>query len=103
MITNPLSLVKQFLFIGAILGGGFLIYQLYIRKRLGKKHVAYKRAVKQSRKKHKQPIKNQSPKISMSRPIDKSKGRSKVARKNKDHNLTVIEGKKGKKKNRAFF
>lgn len=113
LFTRPSSLLMQagmiFLFIGII----FLIYKFVIGRRMGgKEYSAYLRAAKQSKRRFSPPKKKKpqymgasNAKKSSSTTTKKSTVAS-INKKRKSTNnthLTVIEGKKGKKKNRALF
>ncbi|WP_010284610.1 SA1362 family protein [Bacillus timonensis] len=111
LFTRPGSLLVQagmiFLFIGII----YLLYKFVFSRRMGgKEHSAYLRAAKQSRRRFKTSGKRKSQTLGVGgkkSPISATK-RSTVAsihkkRKTNTTHLTVIEGKKGKKKNRALF
>jgi len=110
LFTNPSSLLVQagmiFLFAGII----FLLYKFVISRRMGgKENSAYLRAVKQSKKRFKAGSQRKSQSLGVGRKSTPSASkRSTVAsihkkRKTNTTHLTVIEGKKGKKKNRALF
>lgn len=111
LITNPGSLLMQagmiFLFIGII----YLLYRFVISRRMGgKDQSAYLRAAKLSKRRFKagSQRKSQITKIGNKKPSGASSKKSNVSsiykkRKNNTTHLTVIEGKKGKKKNRALF
>ncbi|MEK5441882.1 MULTISPECIES: SA1362 family protein [unclassified Fredinandcohnia] len=111
LFTRPGSLLVQagmiFLFIGII----YLLYKFVISRRMGgKENSAYLRAAKQSRKRFKtgSQRKTRTMGIGNKRPTTSAAKRSTVAsihkkRKTNTTHLTVIEGKKGKKKNRALF
>jgi hypothetical protein len=98
LITNPLGLLKQAFIIIVVLGGFFLLYKLFIAKRMfggggGRDLNLYRRAAKQSARRYKHQVhqvKKKKPDPLIKKP------------KRKDHNFTVIEGKKGKKNNRAL-
>ncbi|MEA3320661.1 MAG: SA1362 family protein [Bacillota bacterium] len=107
LFSNPGGLFTSLLL---IVGGAtvfYLIFRYFIQGKIGAKTDArYSKAVKQSKKKY-AATGSAKPTIS---PITSSRDRasskpskpSVPKRKNPSH-LTVIEGKKGKKKNRAFF
>jgi hypothetical protein len=110
LFTQP---SKIFIQLGMlVLFGGviFLVYKLVIRRRTGsKEYSAYLRAVKQSKRRFNEP---NNQKAQISRIGDSKKGtltkkktisRTAAPKRKKNSHLTVIEGKKGKKKNRAFF
>ncbi|WP_077618761.1 SA1362 family protein [Bacillus sinesaloumensis] len=111
LFTNPGSLLVQagmiFLFVGII----FLLYKFVIGRRMGgKDHSAYLRAAKQSKKRFKagSQRKSQIMGVGNKKTTSNATKRSTVSsihkkRKTNTTHLTVIEGKKGKKKNRALF
>lgn len=111
LFTNPGSLLVQagmiFLFIGII----YLLYKFVISRRMGgKEQSAYLRAAKQSKKRFKAGGKRKSHAMGVGgkKSTSSATKRSTVAsihktRKTNTTHLTVIEGKKGKKKNRALF
>ncbi|MCC3358685.1 SA1362 family protein [Bacillus sp. REN16] len=109
LFTRPGSLLVQagmiFLFIGII----YLLYKFVISRRMGgMEHSAYLRAAKQSRKRFKTGSIRKAQGAGNKKPTTSSTKRSNVAsihkkRKTNPTHLTVIEGKKGKKKNRALF
>ncbi|MEH7386881.1 SA1362 family protein [Bacillus sp. JJ1521] len=111
LFTRPGSLLVQagmiFLFIGII----YLLYKFVFSRRMGgKEQSAYLRAAKQSRKRFKTGSQRKSQTMGMGskKPTASATKRSTVSpihkkRKTNTTHLTVIEGKKGKKKNRALF
>ena len=107
LFTNPSRVFTQLGMIVLTVGVIFLIYKWYMRRRNGgREQTAFLRAAKRSKRRFNE---KKSYKPSISR-IDIKKGSSSpkktfttVQKKKSSANLTVIEGKKGKKKNRAFF
>lgn len=98
LIYNPGTLLSQILFTVAIVAVFFVIYKAFIQKRMeGKDQTQYRKAVKSSKKRMKG--RESRPTASNPKPV-KRKFRSGARKKN---HLTVIEGKKGKKKDRALF
>ncbi|MFC4324015.1 SA1362 family protein [Litchfieldia salsa] len=110
LFTQPSRLLTQLgsiVFFGGII---YLVYKFYMKRRHGSnEHSAYLRAAKQSKRRFNEPGQQKQP----SKIID-GKRLTSTAKKNANHtsttkrkksttHLTVIEGKKGKKKNRAFF
>ncbi|MCQ6266181.1 hypothetical protein M1K46_10945 [Fictibacillus sp. WQ 8-8] len=92
LFFSPQKLITNLLMIGLVVALVYFIFQRFRPGENGK----YKKAVKQSKRKY-----NQS-----APPIKKSSAANKPApfkKRKKEHNLTVIEGKKNKKKNRASF
>ncbi|TYR82440.1 hypothetical protein FZC66_02285 [Priestia megaterium] len=108
LFTSPTSLLRQagYIFLFIILF--YLIFRFVIRPSQTKgQDKGYYRAVKQSKMRQKEKERGNN-KVDMNayrnvkkRPAVKST-KSLKKKKNNTH-LTVIEGKKGKKKNRAFF
>ncbi|WP_404443297.1 hypothetical protein LG307_14470 [Sutcliffiella horikoshii] len=107
LIRNPGGLFTNLLL---IVGGAtvfYLIFRYFIQGKIGAKTDArYSKAVKQSKKRY-APTGSAKPSIS---PITTSRDRASskpskpsVPKRKAPSHLTVIEGKKGKKKNRAFF
>lgn len=92
LIFSPQKLITQLLMVGVIVALFYFIFQRFRPGENGK----YKKAVKQSKRKYSQ----------SAAPIKKSLTSNKPApfkKRKKEHHLTVIEGKKNKKKNRASF
>ncbi|WP_221565508.1 SA1362 family protein [Alkalihalobacillus sp. TS-13] len=107
VITNPMYLVRMVLIIAAVGGIFYFLYKRFLAKRFGggggKDVNKYKQAARYSAKKYQnQPgnVMKKPPKIKPS-PQTKPSVSKKKKRAN-DHNFKVIEGKKGKKKNRAL-
>lgn len=104
LLTNPTGFIMNILIIaglGALIYGA--IYFFIIRKRTTDDLKKYKKAVKQSQKKYKnQQIKKTSTanSIKKSQPVLK---RKKISKKTDVPHLTVIDGKKQKRKDRATF
>lgn len=109
LIFEPGQLLKQiaiYAFFGVVI---FLIYKWFVRRRIGgKEHSAYLRAAKQSAKRFNEGSKKSNVLGTINKKtsftsIKKSNQSSTPKKKTTPTHLTVIEGKKGKKKNRAFF
>ena len=100
LITNPLGLLMNILLIAAIAG---IIYLVYTRLTKGKtdrkEQRAFRKAVRQSKKRSK----DRSSKKTNVTSMTTAKSHKIKVRKKSDVQLTVIEGKKNKKKNRASF
>ncbi|MDN4525285.1 SA1362 family protein [Fictibacillus fluitans] len=92
LFTSPQSLLTQLLMIGLVIAVIYFIFQRFRPGENGK----YKKAVKQSKRKYRQ---NTAP---VKKPASSNKPAA-FKKRRKEHNLTVIEGKKNKKKNRASF
>jgi hypothetical protein len=107
LFINPVHLIKQFVFIFILLGAFYLLYMFYMRKRLGgKDYISYMKAAKRSirrynERNHKQ--RSHLRTVSSSKQLSAKKSLRSLQKRDKQPHLTVIEGKKGKKKNRAFF
>lgn len=91
---NPASLFLQLFVTVLIAGIIFLVIRAFMRRKNSyKENRSYAKAAKFSRKKYEQPKKSAHTNKSTKRPL----------RKKSTAHLTVIEGKKGKKKDRAIF
>ncbi len=91
-----LKMIVVFLAVGAIF---YFLYRRFLAKRMGNMSGQFQQAARYSKKKYQ----TQSRNVTKSKPTTKSsfKTNLKKTKKRRDH-LTVIEGKKGKKKNRAL-
>ncbi|WP_240794165.1 SA1362 family protein [Bacillus sp. BHET2] len=98
LLGNPLGLAKRLLVTAAVIGIIYFAYRRWFsgrRTENSNEQRAFLKAAKQSKKRHKK----QSP--SKTRVSNVSKKRA--TRKKSNAKLTVIEGKKNKKNNRASF
>ncbi|WP_226667576.1 SA1362 family protein [Metabacillus litoralis] len=102
LASDPLWLLKQIAIYAALAGIIYLIYRLFMKKRMGKEYSSYAKAVKQSQRRYDDKNTRGSNVKNLSQ-VKKSSKTSAVKKKKQPSHLTVIEGKKGKKKNRAFF
>jgi hypothetical protein len=102
LFNQPADIVRQLLLVVFSIAVVYVIYQLLIRRRMGKEHSSYMKAVHQSKKLHHERDKKMLPKTARAK-LTKKGTRPSLQRKRTTTHLTVIEGKKGKKKNRAFF
>ncbi|XQY90575.1 SA1362 family protein [Metabacillus sp. HB246100] len=102
VVSNPLWLLKQIVIYGAIAGIIFLIFRYFIKKRMGREYSAYSKAAKQSKRRF-DVRKTRSSTVKNINQAKKAKANAIKKKKSQPSHLTVIEGKKGKKKNRAFF
>lgn len=103
MIYNPAGLFKQFLIMAITAGIVYLIYKRLTKgKPDNREQRAFLKAAKRSKKRLKQKSGSNSRDNIASFSVAKSKKTIKP-RKKSDIHLTVIEGKKNKKKNRALF
>ncbi|TCP31168.1 hypothetical protein EV207_10351 [Scopulibacillus darangshiensis] len=104
--SDPMSLVIKILIFGVIVGVGIMIFKRFINHRQDDSS-AYRRAVKQSKKKHKSPGHKVRSLRATHLKVVKSTAKGKRGAsplKAKDHaHLTVIDGKKNKKKKRVLF
>lgn len=103
LVSDPLWLLKQIAIYAAIAGLIYLVYRLFSRKRMGKEQSSYMKAAKQSKRR----FDDRGTRGSNVKNITQAKKSKKASairkKKTQPSHLTVIEGKKGKKKNRAFF
>jgi uncharacterized membrane protein YfcA len=102
LINQPVDMFRQLLYIALFIAAIYVIYQFIIRRRMGKEHSSYLRAVNQSKKLHGERDKKSLTKTVRAK-SNKKGARPSLQKRRKTTHLTVIEGKKGKKKNRAFF
>lgn len=95
LIRQPEALFKQLIVWAIIIGSIYVIYRIWISKRPdGQNKRAFLKAARRSKKRMKNRQSSASTQIqALKKPI----------RKKSQANLTVIEGKKGKKKNRAIY
>ncbi|MBS4173436.1 SA1362 family protein [Bacillus sp. FJAT-49736] len=95
IFTNPASLMKQIIFAGLLILAVSFIYRMWSGKKSNVKE--QRNFIKAARRSKRRLKKRQT--------LGKStvQVRNKPIRKKSDVQLTVIEGKKGKKKNRAIF
>lgn len=101
MFRNPGSLFMNLLISAGIIALFSVILYFFLLKPKGSNSRSYQKAVKQSKKKYGKKTNNMRKLKSNSLKSSKSPGRAKLKRK-ADH-LRVIDGKKGKKKDRASF
>ncbi|MCP8967068.1 SA1362 family protein [Ectobacillus ponti] len=104
LITNPGKLLGNLLTIGIVLGAFYWLYRLFSNSgSSADTRASYNRAAKQSKRKYAK--QNVTP-LSIKRAAESKLRKSSAAglkKKRKSTHLTVIEGKKSKKKNRASF
>jgi len=100
LLVEPGKLFTQLLTWGIIIAIIFLVFRAVMRRRTNNEYSAYVRAAKKSKRKY-----NQQSITSVNRIQKGKKPTSTIShRKKRDStHLTVIEGKKNKKKNRALF
>ncbi|MGF9963117.1 SA1362 family protein [Bacillus rhizoplanae] len=108
-IENPMGVVKNLAIMLIVAGVFYLLYKMLTSSSgsANNSQSSYKRAAKQSNRKYgKQnvtPLSKNLSKKSASDAKGKKGNASFLRRKRKQSHLTVIEGKKGKKKDRASF
>ncbi|MFI8707365.1 SA1362 family protein [Bacillus sp. NPDC077411] len=108
-IEDPMGVVKNIAIMLIVVGVFYLLYKMLTSSSSSatNSQSSYKRAAKQSNRKYgKQnvtPLSNNLLKKNASDPKGKKVNTSFLKRKRKQSHLTVIEGKKGKKKDRASF
>ncbi|MBM7604608.1 membrane protein implicated in regulation of membrane protease activity [Metabacillus crassostreae] len=102
LVSDPLWLLKQIAIYAVLAGAIYLIYRLFMKKRMGKENTSYAKAVKQSKKRY-DDRNTRGSNIKNISQVKRSSKTSTIKKKKQPSHLTVIEGKKGKKKNRAFF
>jgi hypothetical protein len=96
LVTSPRQLFTHLLIGAAVIAVFYFIF----KRTSGGINGKYKKAVKQSQKRYGS---NHKPAKAASLFSGKKTKRTSPKRKVRDHHLTVIEGKKNKKKNRATF
>jgi len=97
LFAHPTALFRKIVFVTLVIAAISVFYHFIYKRRTNKDHLAYLKAVRQSKKLHPQAVRKQKTNhahLKMKRPPRK--------RATTTH-LTVIDGKKGKKKNRASF
>lgn len=102
LVTNPLGFFKQIAIYAAIAGVIYLLYRLFIRKSTGSVYSTYTKAAKRSKRRFNDK-KSGGTKVRNIAHAKKAIKSTAIRKKNPTTHLTVIEGKKGKKKNRASF
>lgn len=102
LFQNPLGLLKSLLITAAIVG---IMYFLYRRLTTGKtdrkEQLAFRKAVRQSKKRNKDRSTPTGKKNNVASMTSSKSVRKINPRRKSDAQLTVIEGKKNKKKNRV--
>ncbi|AUI37890.1 hypothetical protein CWI35_16345 [[Bacillus] caldolyticus] len=94
LFAHPTVLFRQLLFVALFLAAIYLFYRFVYQHRTDQDRLSYLKAVRQSKKLHPRSGRKQAKPAKLKRPLKK---RTAIP------HLTVIEGKKGKKKNRASF
>jgi len=102
LLTDPSSLVRRVLTYAVIAGVIYLIYRLWASRKPNRQdQQAFKKAAKQSKKRYGNPVSASKIKKTGKQPVKKAVPIKKVSAHRMDGpKLTVIEGKKGKKKKR---
>ena len=101
MFNDPIGFLRNILIIAIVAGIIYMIYTAVTKsKPVKKEQQAFRKAARQSKKRHKTKTTKKDNVASFS--AAESSRRIKPRRKSDTH-LTVIEGKKNKKKNRASF
>ncbi|WP_110927461.1 SA1362 family protein [Bacillus massiliglaciei] len=103
LVSNPIGFFRNILIGAAVIGVIYMIYTRLTNAGPDKKEQrSFKKAARQSKKRHK----SRSAKTKESNVASFSSAKSKkrpISRRKSDVQLTVIEGKKNKKRNRASF
>ncbi|PLR68096.1 MULTISPECIES: SA1362 family protein [Bacillaceae] len=102
LINRPAFLFREMLIFVIVLAIIFFVVRYFTKQKMGKDSSSYSKAAKQSKKRFSERNSNGSHLKSVSTPKKSSKTSTALKKKQASH-LTVIEGKKGKKKSRAFF
>ncbi|MGD7007799.1 SA1362 family protein [Metabacillus sp. 84] len=103
LITDPAGLLRQAAIIGITIAIVYLVFRYFMKKRMGAEHSSYSKAVKQQKRPAREKTYSASPSKTVT-PIKKYTKSKPLKKKSKSSShLTVIEGKKGKKKNRALY
>ncbi len=106
VITDPMGLLKMVLIIAAVAGLFYFLYKRFMAKRMGPDNGQYKQAARYSAKKYQNNnagnVLSRKVKPSPKQKAKPSYTKAKAKKRRNDHNFKVIEGKKGKKKNRAL-
>ena len=101
MFNDPIGFLRNILIIAIVAGIIYMVYTAVTKSKPTKKEQqSFRKAARQSKKRHKTKTAKRDNVASFS--AAKSSRRIKPRRKSDSH-LTVIEGKKNKKKNRASF
>ncbi|WP_214480230.1 SA1362 family protein [Bacillus sp. SM2101] len=105
LFNRPETLILTLITGLIVFGIFYMILQLLSgNNKRNTEHSAYKKAVKQSKKRYNERSRNNQVARPMSKSVQSNKAAHPNIQKRKNHpHLTVIEGKKGKKKNRASF
>lgn len=100
--SDPAGFFRQLAVILIVVAVIFLVFRYFMRKQSGSEYSSYQKAVKNSKKRGQDKASHSSQMKNNVSPIRKQSSPF-SGRKKKPSHLTVIEGKKGKKKNRALF
>ncbi|ASS91876.1 SA1362 family protein [Aeribacillus pallidus] len=99
LFFNPMTFFKLFIW-AVVIGIIILIYRLVMKKRTNNEYSQFLKAAKRSKKRFKDKKIHHAQKHVLHK---KNKTAISAKRRRENNHLTVIEGKKGKKKNRALF
>ncbi|MFY0757619.1 MULTISPECIES: SA1362 family protein [Metabacillus] len=102
LLTRPGFLLREMLIYVIVLAIIYFVVRYFTKQRMGKDSSSYSKAAKQSKKRFSDRNQSSSHLKSVSTQKKNSKTSTALKKKQASH-LTVIEGKKGKKKSRAFF
>ncbi|ANB58976.1 hypothetical protein GFC29_1674 [Anoxybacillus sp. B7M1] len=100
LFSEPVILLRRIIFIGLTIAIIYVLFRWISQRRFNKENAAYLRAVNQSKKLHVNRDRRPSAKALS---YSKKGTHHRLPKKRTSSHLTVIEGKKGKKKNRALF
>lgn len=100
LFEQPALLFRRIIFIGLIMALIYAIYHWAYKRHMNKERAAYLKAVQQSKKLHAE--RDRKPPVK-ALPHSKKGTHHRLPKKRSTTHLTVIEGKKGKKRNRALF
>ncbi|WP_332697945.1 SA1362 family protein [Halalkalibacter lacteus] len=112
LLYNPLGFLTRILMMAGFIAVIFLVYRWFMARRYGTplfpsqsgpNRAQLRKAKRTSTKRQTSPAKTAAFKPKSTNVVSAKKKPSRPKRRREDHNLTVIEGKKNKKKNRAFF
>ncbi|WP_085523392.1 SA1362 family protein [Tuberibacillus sp. Marseille-P3662] len=106
LITQPGTIARQLMIAAIFIGAGYLIYRFMSSKRRDQHTSGYRRAVKQTKQRQKRE-KSARPTPSHLKVIQSNATRHRQPmnqfNSRESHHLTVIDGKKKKRRKRMFF
>lgn len=105
LLVQPSQLFSQMIIWAIVIGVIFLIYQLVMKNKTNNEYSAFVKAAKKSKRRYKnKTVHTSSNRLNSTKKLNGKTTKSALSKKRRDHvHLTVIEGKKNKKKNRALF